>query len=103
MLFRKRLLYAGARLRSLVLRGAEGEKAEQRDRGGEDRQLSLHLALCLQTVGEEPPPEAKGGVDYKRMKDWLVMLTGRQRHIMYRRMGCRLDVVNSNGVWRLVT
>ena len=54
-------------------------------------------------IGEEPPPEAKGGVDYKRMKDWLVTLTERQRQIIYRRMGCRLDVVNSNGVWRLVT
>jgi hypothetical protein len=37
------------------------------------------------------------------MKDWLVTLTERQRQIVYRRMGCRLDVVNSNGAWRLVT
>ena len=54
-------------------------------------------------IGEAPPPEAKGGVDYTRMKDWLVTLTERQRQIIGRRIGCRLELVNSNGVWRLVT
>ena len=54
-------------------------------------------------IGEEPPAEAKGGVDYKRMKEWLNGQDERQRQILYRRIGCRLDVVNSNGVWRLAT
>ena len=56
-----------------------------------------------QHIGEQPPPEAKGGIDYKRIKDWLVTLSERQRQIVYRRVGCRLDVVNSNGVWGVVT
>jgi glycosyltransferase involved in cell wall biosynthesis len=43
-------------------------------------------------AGETPPPNAKGGIDYKGMKQWLDALDKRGHDVLARRTGCRINV-----------
>ena len=49
-------------------------------------------SYIYKVAGETPPPEAKGGIDYKGMKRWIDAQDERGQLILARRTGCRITI-----------
>jgi glycosyltransferase involved in cell wall biosynthesis len=49
-------------------------------------------SYIYRVAGETPPPEAKGGIDYKAMKRWLDAQDERGQLVLARRTGCRISI-----------
>jgi glycosyltransferase involved in cell wall biosynthesis len=49
-------------------------------------------SYVYKVVGETPPPDAKGGIEYKGIKRWLDAQDERGMTVLARRTGCRINV-----------
>ena len=54
-------------------------------------------------AGETPPPNAKGGIDYKRIKRWFDALDERDHVLVTRRTACRINIPDDSVGPRMLT